>query len=78
MSDACFQIAFLISLAGLLFWLAPPMARALDAEPAQAPAAPIAVYDVRRNGYTNPDGSMSGISVDLWRRIASGWNGNSS
>ncbi len=21
-------------------------------------------------GYTNPDGSISGISVDLWRRIA--------
>jgi polar amino acid transport system substrate-binding protein len=64
------RLLFLISLAGLLFWLAPPMARALDAKPAQAPPLRIAVYDVPPYGYTNPDGSMSGISVDLWRRIA--------
>jgi polar amino acid transport system substrate-binding protein len=64
------RLLFLISLAGLLFWLAPPMARALDAEPAQAAPLRIAVYDVPPYGYTNPDSSMSGISVDLWRRIA--------
>jgi polar amino acid transport system substrate-binding protein len=64
------RVLYLMLLAGLLFWLAPPMARALDAEPAQAPPLRIAVYDVPPYGYTNPDSSMSGISVDLWRRIA--------
>jgi ABC-type amino acid transport substrate-binding protein len=64
------RVLYLMLLAGLLFWLAPPMARALDAEPAQAPPLRIAVYDVPPYGYANPDGSMSGISVDLWRRIA--------
>ena len=70
MPDVISRVLFLILLAGLLLWLAPPMARALDAEPAQAPPLRIAVYDVPPYGYANPDGSMSGISVDLWRRIA--------
>jgi polar amino acid transport system substrate-binding protein len=30
----------------------------------------IAVYDVPPYGNANPDGSISGISVDLWRRVA--------
>jgi polar amino acid transport system substrate-binding protein len=64
------RLLFLTLLAGLLSWLAPPMAHALDVEPAQAQPLRIAVYDVPPYGYTNPDGSMSGISVDLWRRIA--------
>ena len=34
------------------------------------PPLRVAVYDVPPYGNANPDGSISGISVDLWRRIA--------
>jgi ABC-type amino acid transport substrate-binding protein len=51
-------------------WLAAPMAGAFGAEPPQAGTLRIAVYDVPPYGYANPDGSFSGISVDLWRRVA--------
>jgi polar amino acid transport system substrate-binding protein len=51
-------------------WLAAPMACAFGAEPPQAGTLRIAVYDVPPYGYANPDGSFSGISVDLWRRVA--------
>ena len=30
----------------------------------------IAVYDVPPYGYVDSDGSISGVSVDLWRRVA--------
>src|SRR5580700_2994104 len=30
----------------------------------------IAVYDVPPYGYVDADGSISGVSVDLWRRVA--------
>ena len=30
----------------------------------------VAVYDVPPYGYVESDGSMSGVSVDLWRRVA--------
>jgi hypothetical protein len=30
----------------------------------------VAVYDVPPYGYFDTDGSISGISVDLWRRVA--------
>jgi ABC-type amino acid transport substrate-binding protein len=30
----------------------------------------VAVYDVPPYGYVDTDGSMSGVSVDLWRRVA--------
>ena len=39
-------------------------------EPSKPAPLRVAVYDVPPYGYANPDGSMSGISVDLWRRIA--------
>jgi polar amino acid transport system substrate-binding protein len=51
-------------------WLAAPMACAFGAEPPQAAPLRVAVYDVPPYGYANPDGSFSGISVDLWRRVA--------
>jgi polar amino acid transport system substrate-binding protein len=51
-------------------WLAVPVACAFGAEPPQAAPLRIAVYDVPPYGYANPDGSISGISVDLWRRVA--------
>jgi ABC-type amino acid transport substrate-binding protein len=37
----------------------------------------VAVYDVPPYGYVDSDGSISGVSVDLWRRVASRWNGRS-
>ena len=30
----------------------------------------VAVYDVPPYGYVDTDGSISGVSVDLWRRVA--------
>ena len=30
----------------------------------------MAVYDVPPYGYVEADGSMAGVSVDLWRRVA--------
>jgi polar amino acid transport system substrate-binding protein len=51
-------------------WLAAPMTIAFGAEPPPAGPLRIAVYDVAPYGYVSPDGSISGISVDLWRRIA--------
>jgi polar amino acid transport system substrate-binding protein len=49
--------------------LAIAMVGASHAEPPQTPLR-VAVYDVAPYGYVNPDGSISGISVDLWRRVA--------
>jgi polar amino acid transport system substrate-binding protein len=51
-------------------WLATSIACAFGAELPQIAALRIAVYDVPPYGYVNPDGSISGISVDLWRRVA--------
>jgi polar amino acid transport system substrate-binding protein len=51
-------------------WLVAPLACAWASEPVQNAPLRIAVYDVPPYGYSNPDGSMSGISVDLWRRVA--------
>jgi len=50
--------------------LASSMAYAAGAELPQATPLRVAVYDVPPYGYVNPDGSLSGISVDLWRRVA--------
>jgi polar amino acid transport system substrate-binding protein len=67
-----FQLLFLVLVVRLLLgaWLATSTICAFGAEPPQAAPLRIAVYDVAPYGYLNPDGSMSGISVDLWRRIA--------
>jgi ABC-type amino acid transport substrate-binding protein len=51
-------------------WLVASMAGAIGAEPPEAPPLRVAVYDVAPYGYVNPDGSISGISADLWRRVA--------
>src|ERR1700730_15526956 len=51
-------------------WLVASMAGAIGAEPPEAAPLRVAVYNVPPYGYTNPDGSISGISVDLWRRVA--------
>ena len=51
-------------------WLASSVACAAGAQTPQAAPLRVAVYDVPPYGYVNPDGSLSGISVDLWRRVA--------
>ena len=51
-------------------WLVASMAGAVGAQTPQAAPLRVAVYDVAPYGYANPDGSISGISVDLWRRVA--------
>jgi polar amino acid transport system substrate-binding protein len=51
-------------------WLVASMAGAVGAEPPEAPPLRVAVYDVAPYGYASPDGSISGISADLWRRVA--------
>ncbi len=44
-------------------------------EPAATEILRVAVYDVPPYGYVDTDGSIVGVSVDLWRRIAdeNGW-----
>lgn len=53
-------------LIGSLVWTCP----ALAAEPASAPPVRVAVYDVAPYGAANPTGLYTGVSVDLWRRVA--------
>jgi ABC-type amino acid transport substrate-binding protein len=43
---------------------------AFGAEPSQTERLRVAVYDVPPYGYVDSDGSISGVSVDLWRRVA--------
>jgi ABC-type amino acid transport substrate-binding protein len=43
---------------------------AFGAEQRETAPLRIAVYDVPPYGYVDTDGSLSGISVDLWRRVA--------
>jgi hypothetical protein len=76
----CFRLVFCDFFVWLVLgaWLVATMAGAIGAEPPEAAPLRVAVYDVAPYGYANPDGSISGISVELWRRVADGWNGNSS
>ena len=41
-----------------------------DEGPAQAQPLRVAVYDAPPYGHVEPDGSIDGVSVDLWRRAA--------
>jgi ABC-type amino acid transport substrate-binding protein len=56
----------------LLRRLAPALAFAALAASAVAQEAPlrVAVYDVPPYGHAEPDGTIDGVSVDLWRRAA--------
>ena len=40
------------------------------AEQRETESLRVAVYDVPPYGYVDTDGSISGVSVDLWRRVA--------
>jgi len=46
------------------------MVSAFAAEQRETETLRIAVYDVPPYGYVDSDGSISGVSVDLWRRVA--------
>jgi ABC-type amino acid transport substrate-binding protein len=53
-----------------LVCLTAAMACAFAAEPArEIEPLRVAVYDVPPYGYVDTDGSISGVSVDLWRRV---------
>jgi ABC-type amino acid transport substrate-binding protein len=66
------KLLSLVCLAKLVFdaCLAGSIVCAFGGEPSTATPLRIAVYDVPPYGYVNPDGSISGVSVDLWRRVA--------
>src|ERR1700728_109990 len=50
--------------------LAAAMVCAFAAEPREIEPLRVAVYEVPPYGYVDTDGSISGVSVDLWRRVA--------
>lgn len=50
--------------------LAASMVSTFAAEQREPETLRIAVYDVPPYGYVDSDGSISGVSVDLWRRVA--------
>jgi polar amino acid transport system substrate-binding protein len=51
-------------------FLTTPAIRPLGAEPIETKSLEIAVYDVPPYAYVEPGGAISGVSVDLWRRVA--------
>ena len=57
------QLVFGVCLAG-------SMVSVFAAEQRETETLRIAVYDVPPYGYVDSDGSISGVSVDLWRRVA--------
>jgi polar amino acid transport system substrate-binding protein len=63
-------LAFLLAGLSLGGCLAAAMVCAFGAEQRETGPLRIAVYDVPPYGYVDTDGSISGVSVDLWRRVA--------
>jgi polar amino acid transport system substrate-binding protein len=63
-------LAFLLAGLSLGGCLAAAMVCAFGAEQRETEPLRIAVYDVPPYGYVDTDGSISGVSVDLWRRVA--------
>jgi polar amino acid transport system substrate-binding protein len=55
---------------GIVVGLATSIATVFAAGPREAETLRIAVYDVPPYAYVDTDGSISGASVDLWRRVA--------
>jgi polar amino acid transport system substrate-binding protein len=66
-SRLLFQVSFVILFGA---WFATSVVYGFGPEQPQAAPLRVAVYDVPPYGYVNPDGSISGISADLWRRVA--------
>jgi len=48
----------------------PDSVRPFAEGPRETQSLRVAVYDVPPYGYVDSDGSISGVSVDLWRRVA--------
>jgi polar amino acid transport system substrate-binding protein len=63
-------LPFLLAGLSLGGCLAAAMVCAFGAEQRETEPLRIAVYDVPPYGYVDTDGSISGVSVDLWRRVA--------
>jgi hypothetical protein len=61
------RLSHLILAALGLFCLVVP---AFADAPRETQTLRVAVYDVPPYGYVDSDGSISGVSVDLWRRVA--------
>src|SRR5277367_5196235 len=63
-------VRFLLTKLSLDICLAAGVFCAHGAEQPESEPLRIAVYDVPPYGYVDSDGSISGVSVDLWRRVA--------
>ena len=61
---------FLLIGLGVGVCLATPTVGACCAEQRETECLRVAVYNVPPYGYVDTDGSISGVSVDLWRRVA--------
>jgi polar amino acid transport system substrate-binding protein len=61
---------FLLTKLALGVCLTAAVVCAFGAEERESNPLRIAVYDVPPYGYVDTDGSISGVSVDLWRRVA--------
>jgi polar amino acid transport system substrate-binding protein len=64
------RFRFLLTTLGFGVFLAAAAVCAFGAEQHETEPLRIAVYDVPPYGYVDTDGSISGVSVDLWRRVA--------
>jgi ABC-type amino acid transport substrate-binding protein len=71
-------LAILLAGLGFAVGLAALTASALAAGQHEPETLRVAVYDVPPYAYVDSDGSISGVSVDLWRRSRNRWNGRSS
>ena len=63
-------VRFLLVGLGFGVCLATPTVGACCAEQRETESLRVAVYDLPPYGYVDTDGSISGVSVDLWRRVA--------
>ena len=63
-------VRFLLTALGFGACLAAPTVGVRCAEQRETQSLRVAVYDVPPYGYVDTDGSISGVSVDLWRRVA--------
>jgi ABC-type amino acid transport substrate-binding protein len=61
------RLSFLLLAALSLFCL---VVSAFAEAPREIQTLRVAAYDVPPYGYVDSDGSISGVSVDLWRRMA--------
>jgi polar amino acid transport system substrate-binding protein len=60
----------LLIVCGVGVCLAASIVSAFAAGPRETDTLRVAVYDVPPYGYVDTDGSISGVSVELWRRVA--------